>query len=217
MKAVEFKNVTKKYGKRTILDNVSFSIESSEMVAIIGPSGAGKSTILNLIGLLESYDYGEVEIFGKPIPSIESSKATKIRRDTVNYLFQSFALINDMTINQNLLLAMNFLDVSQKEKQQKIDAVLDEVQLLSLKNEKVNTLSGGEQQRVALARTVVKPGDLVLADEPTGSLDVVSGTTSFKLIQSLCKKYGKTVVMVTHNLELAQQTDRIIDLEKLLK
>lgn len=213
MKAVELKNVSKKYGSRTILENVSFSVEKGEMVSLIGPSGCGKSTLLNMIGVLEEHDSGEIIILGKKLPSIESKKATLLRRNTINYLFQSYALISDMTVWQNLFLAMNFLDISKKRKIEKINEVLTKIGILSLKNEMVNTLSGGEQQRVALARTILKPGELVLADEPTGSLDAVSAENVFGLIQNLCKQYKKTVIMVTHSRELAERTDRIIDLK----
>ena len=105
MKAVELNNVCKKYGSRVILKGVSFFVDDGELVALIGPSGCGKSTILNMIGVLETVDQGEIRIFGKILPPIDSHRATLMRRDTINYLFQSFALINDMTVCQNLLLS----------------------------------------------------------------------------------------------------------------
>lgn len=212
MKAIELNNVCKKYGSRVILKDVSFFVDNGELVALIGPSGCGKSTILNMIGVLETVDKGEIRIFGEKVPDINSHQATLIRRNTINYLFQSFALINDMTVCQNLLLSMHFMNASRKDKMKSVDKMLDAVHLLPLKNVIVNTLSGGEQQRVALARTMLKPGKLILADEPTGSLDTHSADVSFSLIQSLCKEYGKTVVMVTHSPELAHRADRIIDL-----
>lgn len=212
MKAVELNNVCKKYGSRVILKGISLSVNDGELVALVGPSGCGKSTILNMIGVLETVDQGEIRIFGKKLPPINSHRATLLRRSTINYLFQSFALINDMTVCQNLLLSMHFLNGSGKDKMASVDQMLDAVHLLPLKNATVNTLSGGEQQRVALARTTLKPGKLILADEPTGSLDAHSADVSFSLIQSLCKEYGKTVIMVTHSPELAQRANRIIDL-----
>lgn len=212
MKAVELNNVCKKYGSRVILKGVSFFVDDGELVALIGPSGCGKSTILNMIGVMETVDQGGIRIFGKKVPAIDSHQATLMRRNTINYLFQSFALINDITVCENLLLSMHFLNVSDKDKMESVDEMLDAVHLLPLKNAIVNTLSGGEQQRVALARTMLKPGKLILADEPTGSLDAHSADISFSLIQSLCKEYGKTVIMVTHSPELAGRADRIIDL-----
>lgn len=213
-KAVELINVSKRYGSRTILDNINITVNEREMIALVGVSGSGKSTLLNMIGLLENYDSGKIKIKGEKLPKIESRQATLMRRNVINYLFQSFALINDMTVFQNLLLAMNFQDIPLKEKKKHIDEILQQVNLIHLKNEVVNRLSGGEQQRIALARTILKPGDIVLADEPTGALDEKSANNAFNLIRSLCKSYGKTVIMVTHSLELAQKTDRIIDLNE---
>ncbi len=210
MGRIEVKDISKKYGNRYIFQHLNLKVDSGEFVAIVGKSGCGKSTLLNMIGLLEDYDSGSIEINGKKLPKIESKSATILRRDTINYLFQSFALINDMTIYDNLILAMKFLNKSNKEKDKMIHNILKEVGLDHLINEKINTLSGGEQQRVAIARTMLKPGDIILADEPTGSLDPISSDMVFGLIRDLCKQYHKTVLMVTHNMDLASQADRII-------
>lgn len=211
-KAIEVLNVTKKFGKRYIFKNINLSVEDGEFIAIVGPSGCGKSTLLNMIGLLESSDSGQIKLKGKEIPKIESKRATMLRRNTINYLFQSFALITDMTIYDNLFLAMKFLNITNKEKDIRIKEILKKVNLEELKDEKVSTLSGGEQQRVALARTILKPGDIILADEPTGSLDVASAEIAFNLIKDLSKQYKKTVMMVTHSERLANKTDRIINI-----
>ncbi|MBU3137399.1 ABC transporter ATP-binding protein [Clostridium gasigenes] len=211
-KAIEVLNVTKKFGKRYIFQNLNLSVEDGEFIAIVGPSGCGKSTLLNMIGLLEASDVGQIKLKGKEIPKIESKGATILRRNTINYLFQSFALINDMTIYQNLFLAMNFSKIANKEKDKRIKEILKKVHLEEFKDEKVNTLSGGEQQRVALARTILKPGDIILADEPTGSLDSVAAEIAFNLIKDLSKQYRKTVIMVTHSENLANQADRIINI-----
>lgn len=213
-KAIEVLNVTKKFGKRYIFQNLNLSVEDGELIAIVGPSGCGKSTLLNMIGLLESSDAGQIKLKGKEIPKIESNGATMLRRNTINYLFQSFALINDMTIYQNLFLAMNFLNITNKEKDTRIEEILKKVHLEEFKDEKVNTLSGGEQQRVALARTILKPGDIILADEPTGSLDSAAAEIAFNLIKDLSKQYRKTVMMVTHSKNLANQADRIINISE---
>lgn len=211
-KAIEVLNVTKKFGKRYIFKNINLSVEDGEFIAIVGPSGCGKSTLLNMIGLLESSDSGQIKLKGKEIPKIESKRATMLRRNTINYLFQSFALITDMTIYDNLFLAMKFLNITNKEKDIRIKEILKKVNLEELKDEKVSTLSGGEQQRVALARTILKPGDIILADEPTGSLDAISAEIAFNLIKDLSKQYKKTVMMVTHSERLANKTDRIINI-----
>ena len=214
MNAVEIMDVTKKYGDRVIFDHINMEIREGEMTALIGPSGCGKSTLLNIIGLLEDFNNGKVRIFGKEIPRINSRKATMLRRNTVNYLFQSSALVGDMTVYQNLMLAMHFVRISQKEKEIRINRMLHEVGLPKMKSAVVNTMSGGEQQRVALARTLLKPGKLILADEPTGALDEKSAEKVFLLLRDLCVQYKKTVIMVTHNMELAQQTDQVVNLRK---
>lgn len=214
MNAVEIMDVTKKYGDRVIFDHINMEIREGEMTALIGPSGCGKSTLLNMIGLLEDLSNGKIRIFGKEIPKINSRKATMLRRNTVNYLFQSSALVGDMTVYQNLMLAMHFVRISQKEKEIRINRMLHEVGLPKMKSAVVNTMSGGEQQRVALARTLLKPGKLILADEPTGALDEKSAEKVFLLLRDLCVQYKKTVIMVTHNMELAQQTDQVVNLRK---
>ena len=214
MNAVEIMDVTKKYGDRVIFDHINMRIREGEMTALTGPSGCGKSTLLNMIGLLEDFSNGKVRIFGKEIPRINSRKATMLRRNTVNYLFQSSALVGDMTVYQNLMLAMHFVRISQKEKEIRINRMLHEVGLPKMKSAVVNTLSGGEQQRVALARTLLKPGKLILADEPTGALDEKSAEKVFLLLRDLCVQYKKTVIMVTHNMELARKADRVVNLMK---
>lgn len=213
-KIIEVLDVTKKFGKRYIFKNLNLCVEEGEFISIVGPSGCGKSTLLNMIGVLESIDAGKINIKGNEIPKIESKGATILRRNTINYLFQSFALINDMTVYQNLFLTMNFCNITTKEKDIKIIEILKKINLEYFRNEKVNTLSGGEQQRVALARTLLKPGDIILADEPTGALDSVATEIAFNLIRDLSKQYKKTVVMVTHSEYLAKQTDRIINILK---
>ena len=212
MNILELKNVSKSYNGRKIIDNFTISIPEKSIVSIIGKSGSGKSTILNMIGMLEKVDSGEIKINGKKLPSINSSLAMKLRRDNINYLFQSFALINDIKVVDNLLIAMEFLDISKKEKIHLIDNVLNELDIFDLKNKIVNTLSGGEQQRVAIARCILKPGNLILADEPTGSLDPIMSEKVFNLIKNLRDKYGKTIIIVTHDMNLANKTDKIISL-----
>ncbi|WP_301049194.1 ABC transporter ATP-binding protein [Lactobacillus intestinalis] len=215
MIAIRVENLTKKYGKRMILNKINFTVNEDEFVAIVGPSGAGKSTVLNILGMLEKPTSGKVYLFNQKLPSINSRKATKLRRNKINYLFQSYALISDLTVLQNLQIAVKFNQESSRILNQKIDKVLEDLDIVPLKNSRVNTLSGGEQQRVALARCILKPGNLVLADEPTGALDPVRAKEAFDQIKLLRDHYHKTIIMVTHNMEEAYKTDRIIDLNRL--
>lgn len=212
MKAVEITNITKQFGSRTIINNVSLDIEKEEFVAIVGKSGCGKSTLLNMIGLLESVDAGEIRINNKKLPSINSRAATMMRRNTINYLFQSYALISDISVKENLMMALEYVKGNRNRKLELIKEILKKLEIDSLINDKINTLSGGEQQRVAVARTILKPGDIILADEPTGSLDPKLAELSFELIKDLRNKYRKTIVLVTHNIDQAKQADRIINL-----
>lgn len=215
--AIEVTGLNKKFGNRHIIENFNLEIEKGEFVAIVGPSGCGKSTLLNVLGMLEKYDGGKIKINGKKLPEINSKAATMVRRNVINYLFQNYALIDNETVEKNLLIAMEFVNKSHKEKINMISKTLDYVGLKHLQKEVVNTLSGGEQQRVALARTILKPGNIVFADEPTGSLDPKSSDNAFGLIKQLCKENGKTVVMVTHNMELAKRADRIVEMPLIRK
>lgn len=211
---IKVQNLTKNFGKRIIIDNLNMRVKQQEFVAIVGPSGCGKSTLLNILGLLEDWSDGTVELSGQPLPSLNSKRAIMLRRNTINYLFQSFALISNKTVKENLYLATYFKKIDNNRRDKLIDQILTELDIFHTKDEQVSILSGGEQQRVALARTILKPGDLVLADEPTGALDDKHAKEALNYIIQLRDKYQKTVIMVTHNLEHAQQADRIIYLNK---
>lgn len=202
----------KAFGTKVIFHNFSLEVAKGEFVAVTGPSGCGKSTLLNIIGLLEDYDGGNIIIGGKKVPGISTGRATKIRRKKINYLFQSYALINDMSVMQNLLVAMYYSGITKREQISRAEQTLKQVGIYGLRNEKVNTLSGGEQQRVAIARCILKEGDLVLADEPTGALDAETEMHVFRLIVDSIREHRKTLVMVTHNAELARHADRVIEL-----
>ncbi|ARJ51116.1 ABC transporter ATP-binding protein [Staphylococcus lutrae] len=215
MKAIEIKQVTKRFGNRKVIDGFSLSIDQGAFVAIVGQSGCGKSTLLNMMGLLETIEEGEIKIYGQPLPNIHSMAATRIRRKTINYLFQSYALISNLSVKENLMIALEYVKLNRYEKYKKIEHVLRRLGIEDLAQNTINTLSGGEQQRVAVARTILKPGDIILADEPTGSLDPQLAHTAFQLIQELRDQHGKTVVLVTHNMEQAQQADRVINLSAL--
>ena len=160
--------LNKAFGSNTVLHNISFEIESGEPVALVGPSGCGKSTLLNIIGLLETLDSGTINLEGRTYPSINSKKATLMRRTEINYLFQSFALINDWKVSKNLLLALQYTKLSKQEQERLIRAALENYGIGEKFDAVVNELSGGEKQRVAIARAMIKPGNLILADEPTG-------------------------------------------------
>ena len=206
--------LNKSFGSNTVLHNISFEIESGESVALVGPSGCGKSTLLNIIGLLETLDSGTINLEGKVYPSINSKKATLMRRTEINYLFQSFALINDWKVSKNLLLALQYTKLSKQEQERLIRTALENYGIGEKFDAVVNELSGGEKQRVAIARAMIKPGNLILADEPTGSLDKAMATIVIDSLLDSVHANHKTLLMVTHDMGIAQRCDRIIELPK---
>ena len=206
--------LNKSFGSNTVLHNISFEVESGESVALVGPSGCGKSTLLNIIGLLETLDSGAISLEGRAYPSINSKKATLMRRTEINYLFQSFALINDWKVSKNLLLALQYTKLSKQEQEHLIRATLENYGIGEKYDAVVNELSGGEKQRVAIARAMIKPGNLILADEPTGSLDKAMATIVIDSLLDSVRANHKTLLMVTHDMSIAQRCDRIIELPR---
>lgn len=204
-------NLTKKYGKHIILDHFNLEINKGEMVAITGKSGCGKSTLLNILGLIEPYDEGTVTIMGKDNIKPVSREAILMIRHHLNYLFQNFALVDNETVKQNLMYALQYSKMKKAEKEKAIETALDKVNLKEFMNQKIATLSGGQQQRVAVARIILKPCDIILADEPTGSLDEENSQMIMDLLKSL-HALGKTIVIVTHDLRIAAQTERTINI-----
>ena len=208
---IECKSLTKKYGKHVILDHLDLTVEQGEMIAITGKSGCGKSTLLNILGLIEPFDEGSVTILGKENVKPVSHEAILMIRHHLNYLFQNFALVDNETVKQNLMYALQYTKIKKKEKEKTIEQVLDKVGLKELMNQTIATLSGGQQQRIAVARIILKPCDIILADEPTGSLDKENSQLIMNLLKELHAS-GKTIIIVTHDLNIAQQTNRIIAL-----
>lgn len=198
---ISLEKVTKRYGEKIIFDTVSLSIQDNEMVAITGKSGSGKSTLLNMLGLLEPFGRGTLRINQYVDPPINSYTAMKLRRNVIGYLFQNFALADNLTVQQNLKLAMAYQKAPKK--QETIEEALAQVSLpQNIIHQKVYQLSGGEQQRVAIARLLLKPCDIILADEPTGSLDTENRDLIIELLHFL-NKQGKTIIVVTHDPAVA--------------
>ena len=209
MPFVEFKNVYKRYkmGEITISasDGVSFGIEKGEFVVIVGASGAGKTTILNMLGGMDTCDEGEIIVDGKNIAAFSRRELTAYRRYDIGFVFQFYNLVGNLTAKENVELAVQIT----KDAADPL-TVLSEVGLADRTNNFPSQLSGGEQQRVSIARALAKKPKLLLCDEPTGALDYNTGKTILKLLQDTCRQSGMTVIVITHNSAIAPMADRII-------
>lgn len=203
-------NVYKNYGETKVLKGVDLNIAAGEFVSIMGPSGSGKSTLLNIIGAMEKPDSGKVMINNVDITDFDEEKLTEFRRKYIGYIFQFFNLFNNLTVKENILIPLLIGGVKNEDK---IPEVLDMLGIGEKIGSFAHQLSGGQMQRVAIARALLKEPKIVLADEPTGSLDSTSGENILNILRELNIKFGTTIVMVTHNHEIAKFTDRIIKIK----
>ena len=208
---IKIKNLNKSFGEKQVFTNFNCNIKDGFITAIIGKSGSGKSTLLNMIGLLDLDYQGEILYDDVNIKKLKDNKQVEFIRNNINYLFQNYALIDNETVEQNLLLALAYEKINKAEKITKINEVLTKVDLTNFNNKKIYTLSGGEQQRIALARTILKKGNIILADEPTGNLDEINKEIVLKILKEL-KSLGKTIIIVTHDLSIAHECDEVIEL-----
>ena len=195
---LETRNLKKSFGKLEVLKGISTGIRRGEVVSIIGPSGGGKSTFLRCLNLLETPDSGSVTLCGARNPSFPSRAAVHLRRHKLSYLFQNYGLVDTDTVEANMKLATRFGKAKGKAEKERIADALAQVGLSGYERRKVYTLSGGEQQRVALAKIIAKSPDIILADEPTGSLDERNRSYVMDILKEL-NRQGKTIVVVTHD------------------
>lgn len=198
MIAITLSNINKRFGEKVLFRDYSLHIEAGEFVAIKGESGAGKTTLLNIIGLLETPDSGSVTLCGARNPSFSSRAAVHLRRHKLSYLFQNYGLVDTDTVEANMKLATRFGKAKGKAEKERIADALAQVGLSGYERRMVYTLSGGEQQRVALAKIIAKSPDIILADEPTGSLDERNRSYVMDILKEL-NRQGKTIVVVTHD------------------
>lgn len=207
------KNVSRSFStletETMALQDVSLTINAGEFVAITGPSGCGKSTLLNIIGLLDRPSSGELSIKGEVVHTKKSSEITQLRQQHFGYIFQSFNLIDEISVYKNVELPLIYLNVNKKERQQRVEKVLQQTNMLARQHHYPKQLSGGQQQRVAVARALVAQPSIILADEPTGNLDSQNG---YEIMDLLCdlNEQGATIIMVTHSESHASYADRII-------
>ena len=211
---IHVESLSKSFGQHTIFFELTFDIRQGETIAITGPSGCGKTTLLNILGLLDAPDAGQIYLSGNAYPKINSNKAMLLRRSEINYLFQSFALIDSRSVRSNLLLALQYTKLSKDEKNSQTRQMLKRFGIEDKLDATVNELSGGEKQRVAISRAILKPGNLILADEPTGSLDKKMADIVMDALISATHDAKKTLVVVTHDMEMAQKCGRILRLSR---
>ena len=193
------------------LEDVSIDVKKGEFLSIMGPSGCGKSTLLNIVGLLDLPTSGTVEICGKRAENMKENDLARFRNENIGFVFQSFHLINTLSVLDNVMVPLLYRKMSGSERVRQAKAVLEKVGLSHRMNHKPSQLSGGQCQRVAIARAIVGNPEIILADEPCGNLDSKMGAEIMNMLHKLNQEDGKTVVMVTHNEEQARQTDRIVN------
>jgi len=209
MNLIEFKNVSRVYivgdHEQKALDNVSLNIEEGKFIVILGPSGAGKSTLLNLLGGLDNPTSGEILVEGKDISKLDNNALADYRASTVGFVFQSYNLIPTLTVFENVSLVKEIV-----KNPLSVNEMLNEVGLEDHKDKFPSELSGGEQQRVSIARALAKNPKILLCDEPTGALDSETGAMVLKVLLSMARNYNKTIIIVTHNQNIAKMADVII-------
>jgi putative ABC transport system ATP-binding protein len=195
------------------LNGISMTIDAGEFVAVMGPSGCGKSTLMNVLGLLDSPTSGAYGFFGEDVARLPETRLTQLRRDNIGFVFQSFNLIDDLTVAENVEVALLYRRVAARERKQRVGEALERVGIAHRARHRPQQLSGGQQQRVAVARALVSEPRLILADEPTGNLDTINGDEVMRLLSEAATA-GVTVVMVTHSLvhaAVAQRTIKLLD------
>ncbi len=215
MNILKVDKVTKIYGKGeakvVALNNVSFNVEEGEFIAIIGPSGSGKSTLLHTIAGLEPPTDGNIYFYGKNLYEMNKKQLTILRREQIGIIYQFYNLIPTLNVEENILLPIE-LDRKKVDKE-KLDRITKFLNIDNRRKHLPNELSGGQQQKVAIGRALMIKPKIILADEPTGNLDTKSSDEIIQLLKKANKEYKQTIIMITHNLEIAKLADRIIQLE----
>lgn len=193
------------------LQDIDLHVKKGEFVAIMGPSGCGKSTLLNIIGLLDNPSQGHYLLNGKEVTTLRENERTDLRKGVIGFVFQSFNLIDELTVSENVELPLTYMNIPKKERKQRVEAMLERMTMSHRANHFPQQLSGGQQQRVAIARAVITRPQLILADEPTGNLDSKNGTEVMNLLTELHRE-GTTIIMVTHSEHDAAFAGRIVKL-----
>ncbi|WP_423148662.1 ABC transporter ATP-binding protein [Rubrolithibacter danxiaensis] len=213
---IRLENIEKVYRTDTVetiaLDSISMNVSKGEFLSIMGPSGCGKSTLLNIMGLLDAPSKGDVKIDNQQLTNLSDKQLAQFRNKKIGFIFQSFHLINDLKVLDNVELPLLYRDSSAKERKRLAEEALEKVGLSNRMKHFPTQLSGGQKQRVAIARAIVGKPDIILADEPTGNLDSAMGNEIMDILLHLNQREGTTVVMVTHDENMARKTHRLVRL-----
>jgi len=211
-------NICKNYptsaGPLEVLRDVSLSLKEGELISVAGPSGCGKSTLLNILGTLDQPDEGILEINGKNVALLDDESVSKLRSESIGFVFQFHHLLPEFTIAENLIIPQRLLGRSEKTANDRVTELLSKVNLLPRSNHRPNAISGGERQRVAVLRALVNEPGIVLADEPTGNLDVETARQLMEMIQNLAKDLNQAFLIVTHNPDVAAVCERNLTIKE---
>ena len=211
---IKVENLSKSFRTEEVetiaLDNVSFEVADGEFVAIMGPSGCGKSTLLNILGLLDNPTSGKYWLDGKEVQALKEKDRTDVRKGQIGFVFQSFNLIDELNVEENIELPLTYMNVPARERKQRVEAMMDRMQISHRAKHFPHQLSGGQQQRVAIARALVFGPKMILADEPTGNLDSKNSQDVIALFTQASRRYQQTILMITHNKNLTTSVDRVL-------
>jgi putative ABC transport system ATP-binding protein len=212
---IQLSNIKKVFCSEEIetwaLREVNLEVKQGEFVAIMGPSGCGKSTLLNILGLLDNPTDGTFILNNRDVTTLSENERTDIRKGLIGFVFQSFNLIDDLNVFENIELPLLYMDITNKERKLRVEALMNKMQMSHRRRHFPNQLSGGQQQRVAIARAIISNPEIILADEPTGNLDSKNSNEVMNILQGLHQQ-GTTIIMVTHSQHDASYADRIINL-----
>ena len=210
---IEIKNINKSFGTLHVLKDINLNIKDREIVTIFGPSGAGKTTLLQIIGTLSNADTGSLRYGGEEVTSMADKALSQFRNSHIGFVFQFHQLLPEFNALENVMMPAMIARLSEKEAEQRAVQLLTELGMAERLTHKPNELSGGDKQRVAAARAILMSPDVILADEPSGSLDESNKKELHKLLLQMREQYGQTIIIVTHDKELAEISDRVIEMK----
>lgn len=217
MTILKLSNINKSYlvgnSKAPVLNGINLEVKKGDFIAIMGTSGCGKSTLLNILGCIDVPDSGEYIINNEEVNFKKLNSLSQVRNEKIAFIFQNFALIKDFTVLDNVALPLKFRGMSRKEREKAAKKYLKELDIEELSNKSIRELSGGQQQRAAIARALTQETDIILADEPTGALDEENTDKIMNILRNLNSKYGKTIIMVTHDKQVANSANRILKMK----